>query len=363
MVEERTGKEEREVGGRRRHFTLQWHVTAKCPNRCAHCYLQESEGYRSEIENELSFNECLRVIDDFQATLKAWNVGGRINFTGGDPLLKEGIFDLVKYVREKDMLVGILGNAEFLDYENVSRLKKLEVTSYQVSIDGMEATHDRFRREGSFKETLRGIKLLNQVGLRSEVMFTVSKQNMNELVDVIRLVAKEEVSVFDFSRLVPIGKGIQFKDDLIEAKEYRNLLLRVREEYRRLKREGCQTIFGTKENLWVLLHKELGLLPQLTEDKNTVFRGCAIGNNFLTVVADGTVYSCRRLPIIIGKVPDQSLRDIFIRSPELNRMRRVEKMKKCSKCDLLQHCRGCPAVGYGYTGDYFAPDPQCWADI
>lgn len=351
------------VQNRRRYFTLQWHVTAKCPNRCIHCYLMNSEGYKSEIENELSFNECVKIIDDFETMLKAWNIQGRINFTGGDPLLKPEIFDLIKYARDKNISVGILGNAEHLNIKIVSKLKALGIESYQVSIDGMEETHDILRKKGSFKQTLKGLKILNQVGVCSEVMFTVSKRNMEELVDVIRLVAREKVSVFDFHRLVPIGKGEQLKNELIEAKEYRNLLLKVREEYRRLIREGSKTIFGTKENLWILLYKELGLFRPVTKDKETIFRGCAMGVNFLVVVADGTVYPCRRLPITIGKVPTQRLKEIFIHSSKLNRIRQVERMKKCSRCDLLQYCRGCPAVAWGAKGDYFAPDPQCWVGI
>lgn len=73
----------------------------------------------------------------------------RINFTGGDPLLREDIFDLIGYARKKGILVGILGNPNHLDYETACKLKKLGVSRYQVSIDGLEDTHDRLRdREG-----------------------------------------------------------------------------------------------------------------------------------------------------------------------------------------------------------------------
>ncbi len=108
----------------------------------------------------------------------------------------------------------------------------------------------------------------------------------------------------------------------------------------------------------------MGLLGALSEDKDTVFRGCPIGIYLLVIVADGVVYPCRRLPVRIGKVPQQSLREIFIKSKELNKMRDIGKMEKCRKCDLLQYCRGCPAVAYGASdGNYFAPDPQCWREF
>lgn len=346
-----------------RFFTIQWHVTAKCPNKCAHCYLQESEGYKSEIKNELSLEKCFKIIDDFSVMTTAWGLQGRINFTGGDPLLKDEMIKLIDYAHDHNILMGILGNPELLDDKTVVCLKDHGVTSYQLSIDGMKETHDRLRRKGSFEKTLEGIRLLNKYNLRSVVMFTLSKENINDLISVINLVAKEKVSIFDFARIVPIGNGVQFKEQQIKPEEYRSLLLRVLEEYRRLKSNGCNTYFGRKDHLWRLLYKELGLLPALSEDRETIFHGCSIGIHFLTIVADGTVYPCRRLPIKIGEVPKQKLRDIFIGSAELNKMRQVERLEKCSKCDLLQYCRGCPAVAYGTSGNYFSADPQCWARI
>lgn len=80
----------------------------------------------------------------------------------------------------------------------------------------------------------------------------------------------------------------------------------------------------------------------------------------LSILENGTVLACRRLPIPIGKVPHQRIRDIFILSRKLNEMRRIERLEKCKDCELLLYCRGCRAVTYGITGDYFKPDPQCW---
>lgn len=359
-IEEQKNDEQR----RRRYFTLQWHVTAKCLNSCSHCYLQESEGYQSEIKNELSVEQCLEIIDDFYEMVKAWGVGGRINFTGGDPLLKNDIFKLIEHARSRDIVVGILGNGETLNYETALKLKESGVSSYQVSIDGTEKTHDRLRRKGSFRATIEGLRILNKVGIRSVVMSTVSKQNIDEIAWVANIAAKENVSIFDFARLTPIGKGSQFKNDLIKPKEYRSFLLKMLEEYQRLEKNGYKTYFGRKDHLWKLLYRELGLFQPLTDDREIIFQGCAIGIHLIVIAADGTVYPCRRLPIKIGKVPEQSLRDIFINSPELNKIRQVEKMEKCSKCDLFQYCRGCPAVAYGFSGgNYFAPDPQCWKKI
>ena len=348
----------------KRRFILQWHLTAKCEYNCQHCYMHDSPTYKSELKNELDFNTCLRIIDDFSNTLDHWKIHGRINFTGGDPLLKEGVFDIMEYAREKDISIGILGNPDKINYTTAGKLKDLGVSRYQISIDGLEETHDRLRgKKGAFKDAIRAIRILEDVGIPTVVMFTLSKVNAHELIDVIRLVAREGVSIFDFARLVPIGNGKNLKEQMLTPREYRTLLLKVLEEYKKLQEKGCRTIFGRKDHLWRLLYQEVGLLKPLPKDRETIYSGCGIGINLLTILADGTVFPCRRLPIKIGEVPRQSIREIFIESKVLNRMRDINSMQKCGKCELRQFCRGCPAVAYGAYGDYTAKDPQCWKEV
>jgi len=339
-----------------KQFKIQWNLTDKCSNRCKHCYLDSNK----ESAAELTFSDCLKVLEDIEKTINNWGIAGRISFTGGDPLLRKEIFDLIERVCEKKIEVGILGNPEYLTYETAQKLKKLGVVSYMLSLDGLEKTHDFLRGKGSFGRTLKAIKILNSAGMHTLVMFTLSKRNADELIPVINLVAKEKVAEFNFSRLVPVGRGTRFAEELIEPGEYRKLLIKVLEEYRRLKDKGHNTVFGRRESLWNLLSQEMGLLSPSREDKKTICGGCPIGVSALTILTDGTVYACRRLPVKIGKVPEQSIEDIFINSPELNKMRAVEKMQRCGRCDLVQYCRGCPAVAYATSGSYYESDPQCW---
>ena len=88
-----------------------------------------------------------------------------------------------------------------------------------------------------------------------------------------------------------------------------------------------------------------------------------MGITGIIVLADGTVMACRRFPSPVGKVPEEKLIDIFLKSSELNKYRNIHSLEKCSKCSLLRFCRGCPAVAYGQTGDWRKADPQCWKEI
>jgi radical SAM protein with 4Fe4S-binding SPASM domain len=350
---------------------VQWHLTARCQLRCAHCYMPEDELFQREIQNELEHQDCIRVMDDFSEVCDRWRMPMQISFSGGDPLLRPDLYDLIAYARAKGIRVTIMGNPILLTRQVARKLKQLGIFAYQVSIDGLEETHDGLRgRPGLFGETLRAIRLLKEEGIRSYAMFTLSQRNAHDLIEVIRLVAREGVAGFDFARLVPVGSGRALESEMLAPLEYRDLLLNVHEEYQRLADNGCQTRFGRKEHLWNLLYRELGLI-EAPPPADLIVGGCnsgrsaaalAIGYVTLTILADGTVLSCRRLPISIGKVPEQSILEIFTRSEALNELRQIELMEKCGQCELLHSCRGCPAVAYAVHGSYFAPDPQCWKD-
>jgi len=344
-----------------KEFTLQWHITAACDQNCKHCYMHDSDTYESEIRNQLDTNQCLQIIDDFARLTKRWGLQGKINFTGGDPLLRSDFFKLAEYTIGKGLKFGILGNPYHLSVPVAKRLKSLGISQYQVSIDGKEGTHDSFRRRGSFKDTMKAIKTMNMAEIRSAVMFTLSRMNSGDLLDVIDIVADAGVGIFDFSRLVPVGSGKNLQNDTLTPMEFRSILLQVNEKYNQLARKGCKTYFGRKDPLWSLFQKESGILLSYGSDK--ICDGCPIGISTLSILSDGTVYACRRLPVKIGHVPEQKLLDIFIHSENLNALREYEKIEGCGKCELLKFCRGCRAVSFGMFSDYFKKDPQCWKEV
>lgn len=99
-----------------------------------------------------------------------------------------------------------------------------------------------------------------------------------------------------------------------------------------------------------------------TPTKGIIVDGCGLGISHLSVLADGTVFACRRFKSPVGKVPDQSLYDIFM-NKKMNEYRDLSLLIKCKNCDLLHYCRGCMAVTHGSCGDWTQPDPQCWKII
>lgn len=340
----------------KRKFGVQWHITTKCDQDCIHCYIKDEKTYRQESKEILNFDRCKQIIDSLTDFSKKLNANPSITFTGGDPLLHKDFFDIAKYAKEKGSVISILGNPYNLDNEKILKLKNLGIRGYQISIDGMKEMHDNFRKIGSFERSVKAINDLKDYGIRTVVMYTISKQNAEDLIPVMRLVNDLGVDTFAFARACGFGNGKNL--EMFTPKEYRNILLKAYEEEKNIKRKGSKTTFNKKDHLWTLLLTEIGELNYKRTEDGLIYGGCSIGINSFSILADGTAFACRRFYSPIGKVPEQSIEDIFL-SEELNKYRNT-LFEKCTECDLLQYCRGCPAVAYGNSGNFSSPDPQCW---
>ncbi|MFH0986510.1 MAG: radical SAM protein, partial [Candidatus Micrarchaeota archaeon] len=348
----------RHAASLKNYFTLQWHVTAKCDQKCKHCYIYD-KSYAPEIANELDIQNCLRVVDKFASFTKKLGVTPRISFIGGDPLLRKDFFDIANYAKSKGIEIVILGNPFHLTPENIRKIKKLGVQRYQLSIDGMQKMHDELRMNGSFNATVKGIEILKKAGIKVNVMFTLSKKNAKELLDVIELVAGLGVDEFDFSRMVPTGLGKNLRNFVFKPDEYKRFLKKVLEKYDELALRGAKIHFGFKENLWKPLLFELGRIsiPKI-RDSPLNQGGCSMALNYICLSGDGFVYACRRLNVKQENILDKSFEQIFF-SGQFNKIRRTGNYE-CAGCALSKYCRGCPAFTRAVAGSQFLKDPCCW---
>jgi radical SAM/SPASM domain protein of ACGX system len=251
-----------------------------------------------------------------------------------------------------------LGNTFHLTDEVCARLRSYGCEKYQMSLDGMRETHDAIRKPGSFDTTVEKIATLHRAGIRCAIMTTVSGTNISEIPDIIDLVVKNKVEVFAFGRYCPTSFE---KSTHIEPTEYRDFLDRIWQKY--IEYKDGSTTFNLKDHLWTLYLYEKGLfkIPE-DADADTIYDGCHCGDCHITILPTGQVLACRRFDSPIGNIFDEHIYDIY-NGDKMNCYRCFEKFKKCTKCELLRFCRGCPAVAYGYTHDFYAADPQCWKTI
>lgn len=337
-------------------FGLQWHITDKCDQRCQHCYIYA--GKDIEKSSELSLEILKDIFYNFLDTCKLMNRIPSISITGGDPLLYKDIWNLLEVINKENVYFSILGNPFHLTDDIANRLKKLGCTNYQMSLDGLEETHDSIRKKGSFKETIEKIAILRSNHIPSSIMTTVSRTNIGEIPELVDIIVENKVDRFGFARYCPNADDESL---MVSPYEYREFLDKMWHKY--LQYQDADTLFNLKDHLWKLYLYEEGIfkIDSIKNDDKIILDGCQCGISHMTVLADGTVYACRRSNTPIGKVPDQSLYDIFFGN-KMEQYRQFEKFKACSNCELYAFCRGCPSVANCAIGDFYAKDPQCWKE-
>jgi radical SAM protein with 4Fe4S-binding SPASM domain len=345
-------------------FSIQFHLTVRCESNCKHCYQFDSPTYESELKNELPLNKVKEILDDYEKALLRWDANGHIAFTGGDPLFREDLFDILSYASglKRVKSLQILGNPYRITETVARRLFESGVRRYQISIDGMEKTHDYLRIPGSYGESIRALRVLKKAGVDTNIMFTLSQKNRDDLLDVIHLADEIGVNSFTFARLSSIGHGATLDKEMMSPGEYLDIYLSALKEYDKIMQKNQEIVFPKKDHLWVPLFWELGYLSE-KEIKEKRIPKCGMGERHLTILSDGTTVACRRLPVPIAKLPEQKISEVFVQSEFLNRVRNFNNFEKCGKCKFTPICLGCPAVANGQFGSPFSPDPQCWVEV
>ena len=340
------------------YFAFQWHITDECDQRCKHCYIF-SENACKKLD-AMTWEQMQKILENCLDFCRAYGRLPYFYITGGDPILHPDFWRLPERLHELRIPFTILGNPFHLDDEVYRRLKALGCEKYQLSLDGMEKTHDWFRKPGSFASTLEKIGCINRAGIRSVIMTTVSGTNIDEVPDIADAVVQAGANVFAFARYCPTSEE---KDVGIEPLRYRKLLEDCDRKFRAYEAAGCETYFNKKDHLWTLYAYETGAF-RLPEDARPgmIYGGCNCGNCHLTILPTGEVYACRRVQNSrVGNVFADRLADLWIGPMEA--YRDYNRFSKCAKCELLAYCRGCPAVASGRDGDFYAPDPQCWKEV
>jgi len=339
-------------------FFVQWHLTERCNLRCTHCY-QTGKG-----SDEMPLGEIKAAIDEIEEMLRAWSEAYGIDFspsfniTGGEPFLHRDIFEILEELRRRHFEVYLLSNGTLIDGEKAKFLSWLGVKGVQVSIEGPEEVHEAIRGKGSFASSLKGVGHLLNAGIKVSLNVTLSDINADHFRDVIALSSSVGVRKLGFSRLVPSGRGAELIGKMLERE-------RVRQLYRTifsLKTNGLEIVTGDP------VASQMSCIDDMSDSGSVPTGGCAAGVSGFTILADGTMTPCRRLPIPIGNVRRDALREVWATSEVLEALRDKKRYKgKCGECKRWANCRGCRAIAYAYArsrgeNDFLAEDPQCFID-
>lgn len=321
-------------------FGLQWHITQACDLSCAHCY------DRTEMR-AMRWPDCARVLDQFDSFCREREVEGSVALSGGNPFLHPRFFEIYRAIVERGYGIGLLANPVEPDF--LDRLVEIRKPAYyQVSLEGLEAENDRIRGPGSFQDVLAFLPRLEERGIRSVVMLTLTKRNLGELIPLARLL-RGRAKRFTYNRLVQVGRGAALATPSKE--DYGELAIHWVAE-----QQKDPSGLGLKDNLLNIVQRAIG---QPLAGGCTGF-GCGAAFNFVAVLPNGDVHACRKFPSPLGNLLREPLSALYD-GEAARRYRRG--CSACDGCPIRLRCGGCLAVASAAGLDPFTErDPMCFVD-
>lgn len=330
-------------------FTLGWELTLACNLRCKHCGSRAGQPRK----NELTTDEAIQLCDQFPALLVQ-----EVDFTGGEPLLRPDWPEIALRLKELKITTGIVTNGASLDQETISKLKETGISHVAVSIDGLESTHDFIRgKDGAYLEVMKGIKRLNEEGIPTTIITTVTELNIGELPVLFETFSDIEIVRWRPQPLISSGRVENFQELLIKEETF----LRLIEFYQNW---GYKAVDAGME---LLRADGLGYFFESDISRGPWY-GCPAGIVSVGITSDGKVKGCLSLPdeFMEGDLREKSLWDIWFDSNAFSYTRHFSTSKlgdNCDSCDKEEQCRGgCSAMSYGYTGKLHN-DPLCYTGI
>jgi radical SAM protein len=344
-------------------FTIAWEVTRACAYACVHC---RADAQHQRHPDELTTEEGYRLIDrlaDFGSPI--------LIFTGGDPMMRRDLVDLIAHATAKGLRCSLTPTATALPtVERLQKVMQAGIRRIALSLDAPSSqVHDAFRQvTGSWERTMRILHNARAVGLSAQVNTTVSKHNLELLADMPAFIQEVGAVQWSIFFLVPTGRAqipwmITAEDhervfnwlyDLSLSAPF-DIKATAAPMYRRVAIERKRAELG--EGAAVTFQ---GAGFQYADGLNRPKKGVNDGNGFLFISHNGEIMPSGFLPVSAGNVRQDDIIQVYREHPLFQELRDPEKLKgKCGICDYRVVCGGQRGRAYGVTGDYLETDPAC----
>lgn len=352
-------------------FTIAWELTRACAFACQHC---RAEAQPRRDPNELTNREALGLIDQIK------EFGNPILvITGGDPMMRRDLHDILTYAVQKGVRTALTPTTtRLVTAEALARVKEAGVRRVAISIDGPSPeAHDAFRGfRGSFQIAQGIARDVVATGLSLQINTTISRYNLRLLEEMTQMVADLGVVQWSLFFLVPTGRGKA--TDMISPEEHEQVFNWLYDlsgkapfdikstaapAYRRvvIERERQKArLAGVASNAPPTL---AGAGYRYEDGLDRPAQGVNDGRGFCFISHTGDVCPSGFLPLAGGNVREQSVVDIYRRSPLFRDLRDPSRLKgRCGRCEFREVCGGSRARAHAVTGDYLAADPSCVYD-
>lgn len=330
------------------HVHPVWEVTSRCNLTCEHCHAKgDEQGSPDELtteEGKALVIDRLTEVPDFKSLV----------FSGGEPLVREDIFELISHAKRRGFYPLVATNATLITPEVARGLRRAGTIGIAVSIDStQDAVHDSFRQKrGALKMAKEGIANAGAEGMYIQINITASQVNIAELPKIIDYADQLRAHVILLYQFIPTGRGTENAQLELTAGQLREEILHAGEQQKNL--HPVIAPVGLPE-YWAL-HNVLR-----NEGKTSdVLRGCICGNGMFYIKPNGDVWPCAFVPISGGNLKEHTPRQIWDESQVFKSLRDRNNLKGiCHDCSQRQVCGGCRARSYARTGDLFAEDHMC----
>jgi heme d1 biosynthesis radical SAM protein NirJ len=342
-----------------------WNLIRRCNLTCKHCYSISAD---KDFAGELSTAEVLTVMDD----LKAFKVPALI-LSGGEPLLRPDFFEIAKRSKELGFYTALSSNGTLIDERMMEKIVPIDFGYVGVSLDGLGATHDKFRRmDGAFDKSLHALRLCRDAGLKVGVRFTLTQDNFADLPGLLQLVEDEGIDRFYFSHLNYAGRGNKNRKDDAHHRMTREAMDLLFDTCWRHQQQGLQKEFTTGNNDAdgvYLLHWVRRNFPDKAahiEAKLRQWGGNASGVNVANIDNLGNVHpDTMWWHHTLGNVRERPFSAIWpdTSDPLLAGLKQSPRpvQGRCAGCAYLGICNGNTRVrAQQLTGDPWAEDPGCY---
>lgn len=342
-----------------------WNITRRCNLRCIHCY---SDSDAREFAGELNWEECRRVIDN----LAAYRVPALL-LSGGEPLIHPLFFYIAGYARERGLRLTLSTNGTLITPEVAKKLRDVDFAYVGISLDGIGETHDHFRgRKGAFEKAVAAFRNCREVGQKTGLRLTLTKNTVDDLDRILDFIEKENVPRVCFYHLVYSGRGANLS--LLKPEETRAALDKIMDRVEQWHAAGqpreVLTVDQPADGPYLLMRLQKRD-PDRASNAFKLLSWNGGGNNssgvgIANIDTQGNVHPDQFWQdCTLGNVRDQAFTSIWrdSREPLLGELRRNPRPVKgrCESCRFLRICGGGFRVrAWQRFGDPWAEDPGCY---
>ncbi len=347
-----------------------WETTKACDLACHHC---RAEAIPESLPGELTTQGGKSLIDQIEAFGRPYPI---LILTGGDPLKRSDLFELISYARTKGIQVSVAPSATpLLTPDVLLKMADHGVDGISLSLDGATVqSHDDLRGvPGTFTRTLAMAQFAVNAGLKVQINTTVMEHNVEELPAIFQVVKSIPAHVWEVFFLIQTGRGSQLNEltpsvsesvchFLYQSAHYGVTVRTVEGPYfRRIVRQYEEQLPVELDPLAQRLNKDL--LTRLGEPTHSPLArsaGTRDGKGIVFISYRGDVSPSGFLPVVADNLGNQSLPDIYAKNPLFVELRDTTSFKgRCGICEYAQICGGSRARAYARTNDVMEEDPNC----